>query len=86
MHRQQQGIRTSKVLSPKKWISSNSFSTNCRQYVLSQPCAIIACYILPYPTEPQVCFTVSKAYLHVCAQSGCMYRDMLPSFHVHMCW
>jgi hypothetical protein len=25
------------VLSPKKWISSKSSSTNCRQYVLSQP-------------------------------------------------
>ncbi len=33
-----QGARTSKVLSPKKWMSLNpSASTNCKQYVLSQP-------------------------------------------------
>ncbi len=30
-------LRTSKVLSPKKWMWSNSCSTNCRQYVLSHP-------------------------------------------------
>lgn len=29
---------TTNVLSPKKWMSSYVFSTNCKQYVLSHPC------------------------------------------------
>lgn len=40
-------LRTSKVLSPKKWISSYSLSTYCRQYVLSQPWGKISKLICP---------------------------------------
>ena len=40
-------LHTSYVLSPKKWISSYSFSTYCKQKVLSQPWGKISKLICP---------------------------------------
>ena len=52
---------TSNVLSPKKWISLNSSSTNCKQYVLSQPCD---------SNKPHSCTKLLFALIQSCRESN----------------